>query len=329
MSEAWQDKPWSKDWPGEVPHTVEIPEIGLGDLLRDAAQKYSDQKAIVFLDSVLTYGQLDDMVDRMATSLAGLGLKKGDVVAIMLPNSHQFVIAFYACQRLGVTVTTINPTYKPMEVKHQLNDSGAKALVVLDSVYESPGKILADTKVEHLIGTNVVDLCGFSAIKVFLGKLLKKIPTGTMPADALKFPDLLKVEPNPPKVEINPAEDIAVLQYTGGTTGIPKGAMLTAKNLTANVIQGASWLGGAQARLGLGGGAAFVPRLRHDLLHEHRHRHRRVPAFVPPAPQGNDRVGGPDPEMGQGHLPGHGRGGHIVQQDKPHRRTGEIRPQPA
>ena len=246
MSEARQDKPWFKDWPQDVPRTVEIPETGLGDLLRDTARKNADQKALVFLDSVITYRQLDDLVDRMATSLHKLGLKKGDVVALMLPNSHQFVISFYACQRLGITVTTINPTYKPMEVKHQLCDSGAKALVVLDSVYESPGKILDETKVEHLIGTNVVDLCGFSAIKKFLGKLLKKIPQGEMPDRALKFTDLLKAEPNPPKVEINPAEDLAVLQYTGGTTGTPKGAMLTARNLMANVIQGASWLGGAK-----------------------------------------------------------------------------------
>ena len=246
MNEALQDRPWFKDWPRDVPRTVEIPEIGLGDLLRNAASKYPEQKALVFLDSVITYRGLDDMVDRFATSLDGLGLKKGDVVAIMLPNSHQFVIAFYACQRLGITVTTINPTYKPMEVRHQLNDSGAKALVVLDSVFESPGKILAETKVKHLIGTNVVDLCGLSPVKKFLGRLLKKIPTGEMPDNALKFIDLLKAEPNPPKVEINPARDLAVLQYTGGTTGIPKGAMLTARNLMANVTQGATWLGGAR-----------------------------------------------------------------------------------
>ena len=260
MNEALQDRPWFKDWPRDVPRTVEIPEIGLGDLLRNAASKYPEQKALVFLDSVITYRGLDDMVDRFATSLAGLGLKKGDVVAIMLPNSHQFVIAFYACQRLGITVTTINPTYKPMEVRHQLNDSGAKALVVLDSVFESPGKILAETKVKHLIGTNVVDLCGLSPVKKFLGRLLKKIPTGEMPDNALKFTDLLKAEPNPPKVEINPARDLAVLQYTGGTTGTPKGAMLTARNLMANVDPGSHLAGRGQAGLGLGWRFAPVPR---------------------------------------------------------------------
>ncbi len=239
-------RPWYGDWPAGVPKTIDIPDIGLGEMLRRTAGQYPDHKAIVFLDTILTYRQLDEYVDRFATALSRLGIQKDDVVALMLPNSHQFVISFYACQRLGVTVTAINPTYKPMEVKHQLNDSGAKALIVLDSVYESPGKVLAETGVQHVIGTNVVDLCGFSTLKVCLGKLLKKIPAGKLPPQALKFSDLLQTEPDPPRVEIDPANDLAVLQYTGGTTGTPKGAMLTARNLVANVYQGIAWLEGVK-----------------------------------------------------------------------------------
>jgi long-chain acyl-CoA synthetase len=237
------DRPWYDDWPEGVPRMLNIPELGLADLLRNTARRLPDFKAVVFLDTVLTYRELDDYADRFATSLSRLGLKKGDVAAIMLPNSHQFVIAYYACLRLGIIVTAVNPIHKPMEVKHQLIDSVAKVLIVLDAIYESSGKILKDTDVRHVIGTNIVDLCGFGFIKRFMGKCLGKIPSGRMPDDALNFIDFLDVEINIPSVEINAKEDLAVLQYTGGTTGTPKGAMLTHYNLVANTEQGKSWVG--------------------------------------------------------------------------------------
>jgi len=236
-------RPWYKHWPKGVPKMIDIPKIGLSDILRKTTQKSPDNRAVIFLDSVITYRELDEKVDRLATAFTNLGIKQGDVVAIMLPNSPQFVTVFYACQRVGIITTAINPTYKPLEVKHQLNDSRAKALVVLDSVYESPGKILDETGVKYLIGTNIVDMVKLSTIKRVLGKLLKKIPTGKMPANTLKFTDLLKAPPHPPKITINPSDDIAILQYTGGTTGTPKGAMLTARNIVGNALAGKAWIG--------------------------------------------------------------------------------------
>lgn len=247
------DRVWHNDYPPQTPHNVEIPETGLAQLLRDTAARTPHGKAIVFLDSIMTYARLDDMVDRLAASLHDLGLAKGDTLALMLPNSHQFVVGYYAGQRLGLKVTAINPLYKPLEVAHQLRDSGARALIVLDAIYKSVASALPDSPVEFVIGTNIVDLCDFSGLKVLLGKALKKIPTGKMPSSALKLKNLVARPAKPPEVVIDPVNDIACLQYTGGTTGLPKGAMLTAHNLVANAIQCQAWLGGKGEGMGFVG----------------------------------------------------------------------------
>jgi long-chain acyl-CoA synthetase len=239
--ESLGERVWYKYWPHQVPKCLDYPDCTLAEFLKEAAAKHGPKPAIFFLDAKVTYAQLWDLVQRLATALAKLGLKKGDVCALMLPNSIQYVISYYACQLLGVTVTAINPTYKALEIHHQLKDSGAKVFIVLDAVFEEAREGIRDTRVEQVIGTNVVDCCGFSALKVFLGKLLKKIPTGELPPNALKFNDLLNTEPRPPAVKIDP-EDIAVLQYTGGTTGLPKGAMLTHRNVVANAAMCDAWL---------------------------------------------------------------------------------------
>jgi long-chain acyl-CoA synthetase len=231
------DRIWYKNWPPQVPKCLDYPDYSMADFLEETVSRYGDNTAINFLDSTISYNRLWDLVRRLATGMSRLGLKKGDVCAMMLPNYHQYVIGYYACQLLGVTVTPINPTYKAFEIQHQLQDSGARMLIVLDAVFKEAEAGLEGTSVEKVIGTNIVDLCGFSAAKRFLGKLLKKIPTGTLPDDAYRFTDLIKGDPNPPKVEIEAAKDIAVLQYTGGTTGVPKGAMLTQRTVVANAVQ--------------------------------------------------------------------------------------------
>ncbi|MCB2187199.1 MAG: long-chain fatty acid--CoA ligase [Deltaproteobacteria bacterium] len=243
MAQDLGSRPWYKDWPPNVPKIVDFPNIGLGQMLKETAAKYPGDKAIVFQDSVMTYGELDDKVNRFATALAGLGFARGDVLALILPNSPQFVVAFYACQRLGVTVTAINPTYKGLEIKHQLNDSGAKGLVVLDAVFGEAARVLDQTKVKHLIGTNIADLMRLPAWKKWLGKKLGKIPFADMPSHALKFTKMVATAPNVRQVEVNPAEDVAALIYTGGTTGTPKGAMLTHQNLVSNAYMGKAWIG--------------------------------------------------------------------------------------
>jgi long-chain acyl-CoA synthetase len=242
MASDLGDRPFYKYYPQEVSRIIDIPNISVAEMFFQTADKYPDDKVAVFLDHPMTYGQLRRHVDGLATALHRMGLKKGDVVALLLPNSFQYPICYYACLALGLTVTAINPTYKALEIKHQLNDSGAKAIIALDGVFAEAEKILSDTGVKHIIGTNIVDFVGLSPIKKFLGKLLRKIPTGKMPPQAHKLTELTALEPMVPTVDIDPAEDVAVLQYTGGTTGTPKGAMLTHRNLVANAYQCDAWL---------------------------------------------------------------------------------------
>ena len=146
-------RPWLKNYPSRVPHEVMVRDLDLGGLLGQTAGRYPDHPAVVFMDSILTYRRLDEYLDRLASALHGLGLAKGDVVGLMLPNSPQFVISFFACQRLGLIVTALNPTYRPLELKHQLGDSGAKALVVLDAVYAQVASVIGQTGIESLIVT--------------------------------------------------------------------------------------------------------------------------------------------------------------------------------
>ncbi|HJX35315.1 MAG TPA: long-chain fatty acid--CoA ligase [Desulfatiglandales bacterium] len=235
------DRIWYKKYPANVSRSLDYPDYTLSDLLREAAKRRGDGLAINFLGASVTYNQLWEMVRRMARGLTDLGLVKGDVCALMLPNSIQFVVAYYACQLIGVTITAINPTYKSAEVRYQLKNSGAKAIIILDAVYWEVSEGIKASGVSIVIGTNVVDLCGFPWWKVFLGKLLKKIPTAKMPSEALKLTDLIRSDPDPPDVKIDPG-DVAVLQYTGGTTGLPKGAMLTHRNMVSNAAQCDAWL---------------------------------------------------------------------------------------
>jgi len=239
-----EDRPWFKKesgWPDEVPKNIDFPKKSLGDMLKESVQKYPDHKAIWFLGEFMTYRQLLDYVLSLATALNKLGLKKGDVVAFLLPNSFQYVICYYACQMLGITSTGVNPTYKPAEVQHQLNATGAKALVSLDALYKPTVEpIISNTKIQTVIITNIADHLPW--LKRTLGKALKKIPVAEAPKDALIYRNLLETPANVPEVKINPEQDIATFIMTGGTTGVPKAAMLTHFNLVSNVLQSAAWL---------------------------------------------------------------------------------------
>ncbi|MHA1731487.1 MAG: AMP-binding protein [Promethearchaeota archaeon] len=225
-------------WPDEVPKHPEFPIISLGDNFDRVVEERSNAPAIWFLHTFVTYRELKGYVDSFATALANLGIKKGDTVTFILPNCIQYVVCYYATVKLGAIASGINPTYKPMEVLHQINTVHSKGLVVLDSLYEEMLKpILGKVKLEFVISTNIADLAHGLGFKRVLGKLLGKIPKGKVPG-ALKFKDLLKTPPNLPEVEIDPVVDQATYIMTGGTTGVPKAAVLTHYNAVCNAKQG-------------------------------------------------------------------------------------------
>jgi long-chain acyl-CoA synthetase len=238
-----EDRPWFKGnfWPEGVPHQLDYDySLSIPQMLEQSANNYADFPAIWFLDTWVTYKELKDMVDRFATSLSKLGIKKGDVVALLMPNCIQYVVSYYAIATLGAISTGVNPTYKPLEILHQLKLTGAKSLIVLDVLYSTAvSKIVNEWDFNHVIYTNLVDQAvGLSKLKIWLGKKLKKIPTGTVNhPKAISFLKCLDASINLPFVLIDAENDTNTLMMTGGTTGVPKAAELTHQNCVANAMQ--------------------------------------------------------------------------------------------
>ncbi|MCP4539396.1 MAG: long-chain fatty acid--CoA ligase [Chloroflexi bacterium] len=239
------EKPWLKHYDEGVPPTIDYPQIPLDQFLTDSAAKHPNHDAIIFgaavgsrvMDASITYGQLDDMVNRFAASLQQKGVKKGDRVAIMLPNCPQFVIAAYATWRIGGIVVCCNPLYMPREIEHLLNDSGTETIVVMSSLYERVKSVRAETSLKRAIVTNIKEY--FPGLLKFLFTLGKEKKEGhkvdiSDDEDTYWFQDCIGGASNKPTpVEVT-HEEVATLIYTGGTTGVPKGAQLTHHNLVSN-----------------------------------------------------------------------------------------------
>lgn len=248
MSEE-PEKPWFKFWPEGVPKHIEYPEIPLSDFLRRSAEKYPNNTAIVYFDGKITYKELDLAVDKFATALTDLGVNKGDRVAIFLPNTPQFIIAYYGTLKIGAIETAISPLHKERELEFELRDSEAETIVVIDMLYPIVEKVLDKTKLRNVIITSLKDY--MPKIKSFLGSILGKIPSHKVErkSNVYFFKEMLsRYEARPPKLEINPKEALAAIQYTGGTTGVPKGVMLTHMNLVSNTVMCAEWLKGEEAK---------------------------------------------------------------------------------
>jgi long-chain acyl-CoA synthetase len=237
--EIYASKPWLKYYPKGVPETVDIPNVSVPDLFNQVAEKYGKKTVLIFYGKEISYAKLKELVDRFATALADLGVKKGDTVALYLLNCPQYVIAYFAALRIGAKVTPISPVYTSHEIKHQLQDSDATTMVCQDILYDNVEK--TGVVLKHVILTSILEY--LPTLKKVLGKgMLGKdyaelqVPTPEHRAQAglLDFQELIKkYPPQPPQVAIDPKRDIAILPYTGGTTGLPKAAVLNHFNMVA------------------------------------------------------------------------------------------------
>ncbi len=243
------DRFWTRSYDPQVPAHFEFPRRGLNEVFAESLRAHPERIACWMMERGIAYRELDDLARRFATWLQRQGLRRGDVVAIDLPNCPQYLIAHLGALLAGGVSSGLSPLLSPAEVAYQLNDSGARFLVTLDALYE---RVLgrAHDQLPELAGvitTNVADYMGLSALKVRLGKLLGKIPRGTVgpwPGKiVLPLAQVLRTEPALTPVAVNPERDVALLYYTGGTTGHPKGAELTHANVLANIQQAIAWIG--------------------------------------------------------------------------------------
>jgi len=232
-------KPWLKYYPDGVPHEVEVPHVSVPEIFDQMAAKYADSIALIFYGKKIRYRKLQELTDRFAAALADLGVRKGDTVALYLLNSPQFVIAYFGALKAGARITPISPVYTSKEIKHQLEDSQAETVICEDILYENVER--CGVALRHVVLSNIGDFLpvfkrhfGRSALgKAYQGM---RVPTPAVirSAGLHRFAELIdKYPPQAPPVTLDPLNDIAALPYTGGTTGLPKAAVLTHHNMVS------------------------------------------------------------------------------------------------
>src|SRR4051794_7615066 len=236
---------WLKQYPAGVPADIDVTQYSsLVELLEESFAKFADRKAFICMDKSISYRDLDEMSAALGAYLQSKGLQKGARVALMMPNVLQYPVSTAAVLRAGYAVVNVNPLYTPRELEHQLKDSGAEAIVVLENFATTVQQVIAKTAVKHVIVGSMGDLLGFKGVIVNLvvRRIKKMVPAWSIPGavtfnDALSAGRALKL--NKPKLTL---EDVAFLQYTGGTTRVSKGATLLHRNILANVLQNDAWL---------------------------------------------------------------------------------------
>jgi len=236
---------WLKHYPAGVPADIDVTQYSsLVELLEESFAKFSERKAFICMDKSLSYRDLDEMSRALAAYLQSKGLQKGARVALMMPNVLQYPIATSAVLRAGYAVVNVNPLYTPRELEHQLKDSGAEAIIVLENFATTVQQVMGKTSLKHVIVGSMGDLLGLKGVLVNLvvRRVKKMVPPYSIPRavtfnDALAAGKTMKFE----KPRIAP-DDVAFLQYTGGTTGVSKGATLLHRNILANVLQNDAWL---------------------------------------------------------------------------------------
>ncbi|MEM7034797.1 MAG: long-chain fatty acid--CoA ligase [Chloroflexota bacterium] len=243
------EKPWLSQYDSGVPEEIEFPDIPLDQILTDTVKKYPDRTALIFFNNKITYAQLDKLVNQFASALQKDGFKKGDRIAIYMPNCPQFTIAYFGALRAGGVVVPSNPLYVPREIEHQVNDSGATYAVVLSLLYPRLKQVRANLNLKKVIVTNIKEYFpGVLKLLFTFAKENKPDQNGEVhrvnisnDADTVWLQDFLKTGTGSPNAVSVDGDDTAVLMYTGGTTGVPKGAQLTHKNLIANTLQISAW----------------------------------------------------------------------------------------
>jgi long-chain acyl-CoA synthetase len=241
----YHERPWLKSYDDWVQPDIVIPDLTSIDLMKEAIEAYPDQIACHFLGAALSFPKISDLSYRFADYLTQSGCEPGDVVAINLPNVPQYLIAQAGTMLAGCVATGLSPLLSPKEMTHQLEDSGAKVVITLDAIFEQRLLSIVDRlhSLRLIVVTGVLDFA--PGPKRFLGNLLRKVPTGKIrPVEGKSVITLKRLlreyEPTSPSVEIS-ADDTALIQYTGGTTGPSKGAELTHRNLVANLTQAIQW----------------------------------------------------------------------------------------
>ncbi len=239
------DRPWLGAYPPGVPHDIDPTQYAsLVELMEQAFRDYADRTAYSFMGKEVSYAQTDAESRQLAAYLQSLGLAKGERVAIMMPNVPQYPVAVAAILRAGLVVVNVNPLYTPRELEHQLKDSGAKAIIIIENFAATLQACIANTPVKHVVLAAMGDRMGLIkglVVNYVVRKVKKLVPEFSLPT-AVRFNQALATGARAPfkKPDIG-FDDIALLQYTGGTTGVPKGAVLLHRNIIANVLQSEAW----------------------------------------------------------------------------------------
>ncbi|MDB5750794.1 MAG: long-chain-fatty-acid--CoA ligase-like protein [Ramlibacter sp.] len=239
------DRPWLSAYPAAVPADIDAGQYAsLVHLMEESFTKYAGRTAYSFMGKEVTFGETDSISRAFAAYLQGLGLVKGDRVAIMMPNVPQYPVAVAAVLRAGFVVVNVNPLYTPRELEHQLKDSGAKAIVIIENFANTLQQCIAATPIKHVVLATMGDMLGGlkgGLVNLVVRKVKKMVPAFSLPG-AVGFNDAVTqgTRGTLRKPEIKP-DDVAVLQYTGGTTGVSKGAVLLHRNVIANVLQSEAW----------------------------------------------------------------------------------------
>src|SRR5574337_438473 len=239
------DRPWLAAYPAGVPADIDVNRYAsLVDLIDAAFRNHANRLAYSFMGRSISYAETDSLSAAFAAYLQGLGLRQGDRVAIMMPNVPQYPVAVAAILRAGYVVVNVNPLYTPRELEHQLADSGAAAIVLLENFAATLQQCARQTPVKHIVLCAMGDQLGLLKGALFnyvVRHRMKLVPPFDLPG-AVRFRDAIATGRRAPfKKPKVAADDVAILQYIGGTTGVAKGAMLLHRNLVANILQSAAW----------------------------------------------------------------------------------------